>query len=67
LATADELESNRFTTELNLSSHETVALLLHIEDVDPHYFFLPNLQPVDVQVVLNVLKFFSATALVDPQ
>ena len=41
---------------VNLSAEKAVALLLHVVVDNAWYFFLPDLQSVDVDVVLDVLK-----------
>ena len=46
----------------DLGSEEAVTLLLHIVVDDPRDFFLPDLEAVDIDVVLNVLKRSAKTA-----
>lgn len=43
-------------TLTDLCSEEAVALLLHIVVDNSGHFLLPNLQAVDIDIVLNVLK-----------
>lgn len=43
-------------TLTDLCSEEAVTLLLHVVVDDSGNFLLPNLQAVDIDIVLNVLK-----------
>ena len=41
---------------INLGAEKAVALLFHVVVDDSRHLFLPDLQSIDVNVVLDVLK-----------